>query len=382
MGQTAVVERTSGQGRGFGSPGKYIQRAGELDRLGEHVLGYGSRALVLVDPFILSKFGARITESLTNHDLEFETLQFGGECSAPEIERITAAARKFQAHVVVGIGGGKTMDTAKCAAVDIGAYMVIVPTTASTDAPCSAIAVRYTPEGQLDTGLFLGRNPDLVLVDSAVVAAAPIRYLVAGMGDALSTWPEARANYEARLDNFVGARYPASAAGLGIAKLCHQVLLRDGMAARLAAEQGLLTPAVENIVEANTLLSGVGFENCGVSAAHGISDAFAVLDPDHKLLHGEKVGFGVLCLLVLEGRDSAEFYETWRFMRDVGLPTRLDDLFGPGVGPKEARLIASAALGDGASTWRISGPLTVDGVTAAILAADRQSDALHKLERT
>ncbi len=369
-------ERVAGQGRGYGGPGRYVQRVGELDRLGEHVARFGERALILVDAFILEKWGHRLAETLSKVDIKTETLRFAGECCAQEIERVTDAARRFSARVVVGIGGGKTMDTAKCAAVDVGAYMVIVPTTASTDAPCSAIAVRYFDNGDLDTGIFLGRNPDLVLVDSEVVATAPIRFLVAGMGDALSTWPEARANREAQLDNFIGERYPATAAGLAIARSCHEVLLQNGAAARLAAEQGLVTPAVEAVIEANTLLSGLGFENCGVSAAHGISDAFAVLDPQHRLLHGEKVGYGVLCLLVLTGREVAEFQETWAFMRAVGLSTTLQELFGRPVDRAEVESIARASLGVGASTWRIAGPLTVDLLTAAILSADAQSKAL------
>ena len=207
------------------------------------------------------------------------------------------------------------------------------------------------------------------------IAAAPVRFLIAGMGDALSTWPEARANSDARLDNFVGDGYPITAAGLAIARACHDVLLRYGPDARLAAEQGLVTPAVEAIIEANTLLSGLGFENCGVSAAHGISDAFAVLDPQHRLLHGEKVGFGVLCLLVLTGDDPADFQETCRFMRAVGLPTTLSELFGRRIEREDVDKVATAALAPGASTWRIAGPLTSQLVAAAILSADAQSRA-------
>ena len=115
---------------------------------------------------------------------------------------------------------------------------------------------------------------------------------------------------------------PPPAAGIAIAKACHDVLMRDALAAKLAVERGALTPAVENIIEANTLLSGLGFENCGVSAAHGIHDGLTVLDETHAFYHGEKVAFGVLCLLMLEGRPLAEIEEIARFCRSSGCRRR------------------------------------------------------------
>ena len=78
--------------------------------------------------------------------------------------------------------------------------------------------------------------------------------------------------------------------------------MRDALAAKYAVERGALTQAVENIIEANTLLSGLGFENCGVSGGHGIHDGLTALDETHGFYHGEKVAFGTLCLLMLEGR--------------------------------------------------------------------------------
>ena len=117
--------------------------------------------------------------------------------------------------------------------------------------------------------------------------------------------------------------FPAPAAGLALARACYDVLLRDALAAKYAAERGALTQAVENIIEANTLLSGLGFENCGVSGGHGIHDGLTALDETHGFYHGEKVAFGTLCLLMLEGRPLAEIEATARFCRSLGLPTTL-----------------------------------------------------------
>jgi glycerol dehydrogenase len=357
-------------GRSFGGPGKYIQRAGEMNRLAEHVRDLGRNAFLLVDGFVLDAMGKAIAQSLEGDGIAIQMERFGGECCAQEIDRVTILAKAASAEIVVGIGGGKTADTAKLAAIGNGARIVIVPTIASTDAPCSAIAVRYNAEGVYQEAMALPRNPDVVIVDSAVIAKAPARFLVAGIGDALSTWFEARSNLDSRSSNLVRPNLPAPAAGIAIARACHDVLMRDALAAKIAVEKGLLTPAVENIIEANTLLSGLGFENCGVSAAHGIHDGLTVLPETHGFFHGEKVAFGVLCLLMLEGRPLAEIEAMVRFCRSIGLPTRLTDLNLAKVTKADIGRVAEASLRPGSATYKVAVPLSVEIVRDAIRSLD------------
>jgi glycerol dehydrogenase len=310
--------------RGYGGPLRYVQGPGVLADLGRYAAPLGKRALVLVDGFIQDQHQPAIAASLQNAGITPEFVRFCGEATDAEVARCTALAKEIE--VVIGIGGGKTLDTAKIAALGLGARTVTVPTIASTDSPTSSLGVIYTADGIYDHVVRCGRNPDVVLVDSEVIIQAPVRFLVAGMGDALSTWFEARSNLESRSSNYIGDGYAATLGGAQIARVCHDVLMRDGRSAYAAAKAGCLTPAVENIIEANTLLSGLGFENCGVSAAHGIHDALTVLEPTHHFFHGEKVAFGVICLLVLENRAPAELNEALDFCIDLGLPTTLADL--------------------------------------------------------
>nr|MDT0664419.1 iron-containing alcohol dehydrogenase [Micromonospora sp. DSM 115978] len=107
-----------------------------------------------------------------------------------------------------------------------------------------------------------------------------------------------------------------------LAKLCYEILLADGPAAVAAAKTGAVTPALERIVEANTLLSGLGFESGGLAVAHSVHNGLTTVPATHAYLHGEKVAFGLLVQLVVEGRPAAEFAEVVAATRRAGVPLR------------------------------------------------------------
>ena len=289
---------------------------------------------------------------------------------------MTALVKNGGHDVVAGVRGGKTIDTAKMAAFRNGARIGVVPTIGSTDAPTSAVAVVYSDHGVLDRAHNLPRSPDLVVVDPAVIVAAPVRFLMAGIGDALSAWFEARSNVEAGTMNYIAGGFPAPQTGLPSARRCHEVLRREALKAKVAAEAGLVTASVEDIIEANTLLSGLGFENCGVSAAHGIHDALTILEEVHGFLHGEKVAFGILCLLTLENRPLAKITGTIRFCRSIGLPTRLSHLGIVEDVRDKVRRVAQAAL-KGTIVHATTVKLDVDVLRDAILAADALGRAVE-----
>lgn len=364
--------------RGYGGPLRYIQGPGVIGDIGRHAAPLGRSALVIVDGFLWNGLRPRIEAALAEAGVDARCLRFGGESSDGEVERCTAEGRGVA--VVIGVGGGKALDTAKITAARIDARIVTVPTIASTDSPTSSIGVIYSPEGVYDRVVRCNRNPDVVLVDSAVIAAAPPRFLVSGMGDALSTFYEARSNRDTRSRNYIGDGYAPTVAGFAIARACHEALMRDGRAALAAARGNRLTPAVETIIEANTLLSGLGFENCGVSAAHGIHDALTVLGPTHRFFHGEKVAFGTICLLVLENRPRAELEEALDFCIDLGLPTTLSDLGLAEVREDEMRAVGEAAMAPASVIHSVPVALDARLVADAIWTASAVADG-RKAER-
>lgn len=64
--------------------------------------------------------------------------------------------------------------------------------------------------------------------------------------------------------------------------------MEEGVKAKIALEAGVCTPAVEKIIEANTLLSGIGFESAGLAGAHAIHNGLTVLEECHHMYHGAK----------------------------------------------------------------------------------------------
>ncbi len=352
-------------------PGKYIQGAGALGELPALIKLLGKQGLILASPSARDK---ALPASGLNEDAPGIRIEsFRGECSENELARLAVVVEHTHADVLVGMGGGKAIDTAKIAADRAGIPVIIVPTIASTDAPCSGCAVVYTEDGVFDAVFYQKMNPAAVLVDVAVIAAAPARFLVAGMGDALATWFEARSCDRTRSVNECGGY--ATTAGLGIAKLCYDTLLAHGSAAKIAAGRHVVTPALEHIIEANILLSGIGFESAGLAAAHAIHNGLTALAETHAFYHGEKVAFGVLAGLQLADASAEESATVYAFCEEVGLPTTLAEIGVSDINPENLMKAAEMACVPGASIHHEAGVIAPQTVLDAMLAADAAGNA-------
>jgi glycerol dehydrogenase len=359
--------------RVFCAPSRYVQGEGATERLaGEMaVLGLHGPVLVVAGGSAVAALAPVWAAAMSAAGWHHRVRTFGGECTAAEIDALVAEARSLGAKVIVGAGGGKCLDAARAAAAATGLPFVSCPTVASTDAPTSALSVVYTAAGVVEAYRIHGRNPDLVLVDSGVIVRAPARYLVAGMGDALSTWYEARAAAAAGRPNMRGGA--ATQGALALARACRDTVLADGEAALADARERRVTPAVERIIEANTLLSGLGFESAGLAAAHAVHNGLTVLPGTHASLHGEKVAFGTLVQMVLDGTPAEEFATVVRFCRAVGLPVTLAELGLPAATAADHDAIATRATQAGETIHNLPRPVTAADVAAAIRQADERA---------
>ena len=359
----------------FASPGRYVQGPGATWELGTELKRLGLSGPVL---FIAGGTARRTLAPIWQDTLPPVGVTpvveaFAGECSEQEINRLVARAATQSFSAVVGAGGGKASDTARAVADELDLPVVITPTLASTDSPCSALSVIYTNGGAVEGFRFYNRHPLLLLVDTEVVARAPKRQLVAGFGDALATWFEARSCRQSHGCNVVGG-YPTTTA-TALAKLCCDILLADGPAACSAVDAHATTPALERIVEANNLLSGLGFESGGLALAHAVHNGISEIPASHAMLHGEKVAFGLHTQLVMEGQPQSEIQEIFSYCRSVGLPTTLQQI---GINPDDdeaIQRIAERTVIPGESSHNEPFEVTAAAVADAIRAADQQGRA-------
>jgi len=348
---------------GMRFPGRYLQGPGALSRLGAEIQGLapGSSALVLVDGGVHGLIAGELASALDKTDAL--VLRHGGECSETAIAAAAGAARDKGAGVLVGIGGGKALDTAKAAAHEAGLPVIVVPTIAASDAPCSALAVVYHDDGTVAYDRFLPRNPDLVLVDTGLIACAPARFLAAGIGDALATFYEAEACRRSVAANCLGM--PGLPLAYEIARFCRDTIFEHGAAALAECDADTAGPAIERVVEANILLSGIGFESGGVAAAHAIHHGLTEIDAVHGHLHGEKVAIGVLAGLLIQG-DEAEFARVRDFCAKVRLPVRLGDIGLVAPSDNDLFRIAERACRPGEIIHNEPMPVTSPMVVAAL----------------
>lgn len=347
-------------------PGRYLQGDGAFARLGAELARFGESGLAILAP----SAAQNLLESLQAQGggLRLETERFNRECAEPEIARLCDQGRRSRCAFIVGIGGGKTIDTAKIVADRLDLPVAVVPTIASTDAPCSSCAVIYNDRGEVASVAYQRRNPDLVLVDTRIIARAPVRFLVAGMGDALATRFEAESCRQSLANNEAGEKGSLTAHAL--ARLCYDTLLEYGVAAKLSCAAGAVTPALEHIVEANTLLSGLGFESGGLAAAHSVHNGLTVLTQTHGYYHGEKVAIGVLASLFLTDRPQALIDEVYGFCEAVGLPTTLADIGLASVSRNDLFKVADRACLPGESIHHEPGDPSPALVVDALLTAD------------
>jgi glycerol dehydrogenase len=348
-------------------PGCYIQGKDILRNLGEIEELKNKRVFILATNAAVKRI---IPENLSTWKsiCEIKYEKFSGACTWDEINRVFKIARGGIYDFIIGMGGGKTIDTARVVARQLGVKYIAAPTIAATDAPTASACVVYSNEGSV-VDYFTTSNPDYVLMDTRIIAEAPARFLVSGMGDALATWFEAETCDRSNFRNISGGFNLRAI--MSLAETCYKTLLTYGTTAKISCENNLVSPALEYIIEANTLLSGLGFESGGLSTAHGIHDCLCNLEGTHDYYHGEKVAFGTLAGLFLEARPQPLIDEVYAFCRSVGLPTKLAQVGLEGVTDSELGAAINPVFDNKQSYLHNVGfDLTPEGIIEAIRMAD------------
>ena len=349
------------------SPSKYIQGENEISKLSNYSKIYGDKPLIVFDKYVFDNMKEDILSSFDEN--EFLYTCFNGISSKEEINRIIKMYNENSCNLIIGVGGGSNADTVKAATYYLNCSTIIVPTVASTSASCTNLSVIYNKNGEFEEYLRLKNNPEMVLVDTAIIAKSPTRFLIAGIGDALATKFEARAVKKSKKTNHAGGL--CSDAAMQLASLTYKILIDESERAINAISNGYATESLDRLIEATIYLSSIGSESGGLAAAHSIHNGFTKIKQTKEYMHGEIVAFATICQLVLEGASKEEINEVIDFCKRISLPTNLS-----GIGIKSIKdinwdIVLTTILNKNETIHNMPFNIDSDKLKDSILFADK-----------
>jgi glycerol-1-phosphate dehydrogenase [NAD(P)+] len=265
----------------------------------------GGSALIISGKITMDLAGDRVRGYL---DENYDITSFTAETiNASVIKEGEAAA--LGVDFVIGVGGGRVIDTAKIISFNTDRQFISVPTAASHDGIASARASVPTMEGHAS----LEAHPPIAIVaDTGIIAAAPHRLLAAGCADIIS-------NYTAILDWELAHRVkgePMSEYAMALSKMTAEILVKNAHIIKPHTEQSAWF-VVKALVSSGVAMSIAGSSRPGSGGEHKFSHALDRLAPG-KALHGESCGIGTIILMYLHGGD-------WKGIRAslkaIGAPT-------------------------------------------------------------
>lgn len=349
------------------SPARILRGTQILEQASPAISRLGQRPLIIGGHHTLPVIQPRLQPVLAAAELTFAQASYNPDCSEAALAVLRQKVQDHQADLIIGIGGGKALDTAKLVAFQCQIPVVTIPTSAATCAAWTALSNVYSDQGAFLYDVSLDRCPDLLILDYSLVATAPARTLVAGIGDAIAKW------YEASVSS------GSSEQSLMIAAVQEARVLRDILLQKSAlALQEPGSETWQQVVDASVLLAGVigglGGAQCRTVAAHAVHNGLTHLPSAHHALHGEKVAYGILVQLrleeVLQGNQLAiaARQQLMKFYSEIGLPQSLEDL---GLGPitlAELRQAAELACAPKSDIHRLPFKVTPEHLMAAMVS--------------
>jgi len=346
----------------FASTPLYLQGPGALGQVGAVAARLGQSPVIVIDAQIQALFVDTLQSGFA---LPVPVVAFAGEVTDTAIA--SAAERCVGADVVVAVGGGKTLDAGKAVALRLSLPVISVPTIASTDGPASRGIAMYDDAHRLVRVDQMPSNPAAVIVDSRVVAHAPVRFLRAGIGDAIAKTFEAEACWAGNGLTKHGTRATHSARAIAFA--AYRMLREHAVEGCRDAERHEVSEALEATIEACVLLSAMGFENGGLSVAHSVTRGLMTLRGARDRLHGEHVAYGTLVQLAAEHRWD-ELADLASFLANTGLPTSLAALGVPSPALHDIEDIADRTMAS-PHVKTLAYPLTAADLVVAVEHVER-----------
>ncbi len=294
------------------------------------------------------------------------------DCCEHDLQRLAAEAQAGRCDGVIAMGGGKVLDAGKLLAHRLGLSCITVPTSAATCAGWTALANLYSAEGAFRSDVALDRCPDLLIFDHDLVLQAPRRTLASGIADAIAKWYEASVSSGASGDGLVQQAVQQ-------ARVLRDQLLLEGEAALAGPGGEAWVRVAEAAALTAGLIGGLGGARCRTVAAHAVHNGLTQLPACHHLLHGEKVGFGVLAQLRLEellgghrlaGQARRQLIP---FFRALGLPVSLEDLGLGEASLNDLNIVCSFAVQPGSDLHHLPFAVSANDLLTAMVSTTAES---------
>jgi len=332
---------------------------GAIAALGQRPLVVGGcHTLKLVQPLI---------SALEQREIVPRAASYGADCSETSLTKLRKQADAHQADLVIGVGGGKALDTAKLLAYQIGCRVVMIPTSGATCAAWTALSNVYSEDGAFLYDVALPRCPDLLILDYDLIRTSSPRTLIAGIGDGLAKW------YEASVSSGTSDQTLIISA-VQQARVLRDILLQKSAAALVDWGGAEWKEVVDATVLLAGVIGGVGGAQCRTVAAHAIHNGLTQLAASHGTLHGEKVAYGILVQLRLEEMGPkgslamTARQQLVQFYRSIGLPLTLQDLGLGDITLTELQQAALFACREGSDIHHLPFTLSADALMAAMVS--------------
>ncbi len=356
------------------APSQVMRGAGVLKQAGAAIAALGQRPLVISGQHSWSVMQPRLTPILAG--LTYDSTPYGEDCSETSLAHLRQVVADHQADLIIGVGGGKALDAAKLIADQSQLPIVTIPTTAATCAAWTALSNVYSEVGAFQYDVGLPRCPDLLILDYQIIATAPNRTLVAGIGDALAKWYEASVSSGHSQDTLV-------IAAVQQARVLRDILLQKAAIALEQPESQTWQAVVDATVLMAGVIGGLGGAQCRTVAAHAVHNGLTHLPTTRQTLHGEKVAFGILVQLRLEEMVAGNHLaatarqQLLKFYGEIGLPTTLAALGMGQITLQELQTAAEVACQPSSDLHHLPFPVEPAQLMAAMVSTtapvERQS---------
>lgn len=305
------------------SPRFYISEPGAVDKLSGTIRnvtgGKVHSAYVIWSKTAREKTGEKIKNQLINSGIRYEEEIFSGY---PTHKRAGKIAERVKAHdhsIIIAAGGGRTLDQAKAASTLSGVPVITVPTIAATCAAWAAVSILYHDDGDFDECYRNPYSPAAVIADTDIIAAAPAKYLRAGISDTLAKWYE---------PSYRGSDFVTEILKYGAQEALDFLSVNGGRVAD-RTEQGIVDSDTVRTVDAIILLAGFVGSYAGADVYNGIAHPYYFVvrrfHDSYARLHGEIVAFGLIVQAVYENRNTEEISEILKELDSVHNVFTLED---------------------------------------------------------